>query len=79
MYVINFERLINGRISRFGTRGSSRRREKAMKKTCSSKRNIPLVVSMDLNLHIKYCSSQIKKIEKESYVDQYQGFKVYQK
>jgi hypothetical protein len=28
----------------------------------SSKLDIPPVVSMDWNLHIKYCSSQIKQI-----------------
>jgi hypothetical protein len=35
--------------------------------TCSSKLDIPLVVSMDWNLHIKDCSSQVKQLEKEAY------------
>jgi hypothetical protein len=56
---------MNGSIVRF--RSSSRRREKTMMTAHSSKLYIPLVVSMDWNLHIKDCSSQIKKIEKEAY------------
>jgi hypothetical protein len=47
---------MNGRIARF--RVSSRRREKTMKTTCFNKPDIPLVVSMDWNLHVKDCSSQ---------------------
>ena len=38
-----------------------------MTTTCSSKPDIPLVVSMDWNLHVKDFSSQIKQIEKEAY------------
>ena len=38
-----------------------------MTTTCSSKPDIPLVVSMDWNLHVKDCSSQIKQIEKGAY------------
>jgi hypothetical protein len=56
---------MNGSIARF--RSSSRRREKTMTTTRSSKPDIPPVVSMDWNLHIKDCSSQIKQIEKEAY------------
>ena len=56
---------MNGSIARFID--SSRRRENTMTTTCSSKPNIPLVVSMDWNLHVKDCSSQINKIEKEAY------------
>jgi hypothetical protein len=56
---------MNGNIAKF--RSSSKRREKTMTKTRSSKPDIPLVVSMDLNLHIKDCSSQIKQLEKEAY------------
>jgi hypothetical protein len=41
--------------------------KKTMMTTHSSKPNIPLVVSMDWNLHIKDCSSQIKQLEKEAY------------
>jgi hypothetical protein len=47
---------MNGSIARF--RVSSRRREKTMTTTCSSKPDIPLVVSMDWNLHVKDCYSQ---------------------
>jgi hypothetical protein len=47
---------MNGSIAIFI--GSSRRREKSMTTTCSSKPDIPLVVSMDWNLHVKDCSSQ---------------------
>jgi hypothetical protein len=47
---------MNGSIARFI--GSSRRREKTMTTTCSSKTYIPLVVSMDWNLHVKDYSSQ---------------------
>jgi hypothetical protein len=36
------KRLMNGSIARFRTRGSSKRREKTMTTTCSSKPNIPL-------------------------------------
>jgi hypothetical protein len=38
-----------------------------MTTTHSSKPDIPHVASMDWNLHIKYCSSQIKQLEKEAY------------
>jgi hypothetical protein len=41
--------------------------KKTMTTTRSSKLDIPLVVSMDWNLHIKDCSSQIKQLEKEAY------------
>jgi hypothetical protein len=41
--------------------------KKTMTTTHSSKPYIPPVVSMDWNLHIKDCSSQIKKLEKEAY------------
>jgi hypothetical protein len=56
---------MNGSIAKF--RSSSRRREKTMMRARSSKSDIPPVVSMDWNLHIKDYSSQIKKIEKEAY------------
>jgi hypothetical protein len=57
MYVRKCEKiLINGSIVRF--RGSSRRREKIMTTTRSSKPDIPLAISMDWNLHVKDCSSQ---------------------
>jgi hypothetical protein len=46
---------VNGRIAIFI--GSSRRREK------NYNDNSP--VSMDWNLHVKYCSSQIKKVRKK--------------
>jgi hypothetical protein len=38
---------MNERIVRFGTRGSSKRREKSMTIACSRKPDIPLVESMD--------------------------------
>jgi hypothetical protein len=38
-----------------------------MTTTRSSKPDIPPVASMDWNLHIKDCSSQIKQLEKEAY------------
>jgi hypothetical protein len=41
------KRLMNGSFARFRTRDSSRRREKTMTTTCSSKPDIPLEVSMD--------------------------------
>jgi hypothetical protein len=47
---------MNGTIERF--RVSSRRREKTMTTTCSNKPDIPLVVFMDWNLHVKDWSSQ---------------------
>jgi hypothetical protein len=47
---------MNGSIARFGD--SSRRREKTMTTTCSRKPDIPLVISMDWNLHVKDCSPQ---------------------
>jgi hypothetical protein len=56
---------MNGSIVRF--RGSSRRRENTMKKAHFSKPDVSPAVSMDWNLHVKDCSSQIKKIEKEAY------------
>jgi hypothetical protein len=56
---------MNGSIAKF--RSPSRRREKTMTTTCSSKPDIRLVVSINWNLHIKDCSSQIKQIEKEAY------------
>jgi hypothetical protein len=46
---------VNGSIARF--RGSSRRREKNY--------NDISPISMDWNLHIKYCSSQIKQVRKK--------------
>jgi hypothetical protein len=49
------KRLVNGSIARF--RGSSRRREK------NYNDNSP--VSMDWNLHVKDCSSQIKQVRKK--------------
>jgi hypothetical protein len=55
---------MNGRIAIL--RGSSKRREKTMTTSCSSKPDIPLVVSMDWNLHVKDCSSN-KESEKEAY------------
>ena len=57
MYVIKCERkrLMNESIARL--RDSSRRTENNMTTTCSSKPDIPLVVSMDWNLHVKDCSS----------------------
>jgi hypothetical protein len=56
---------MNGSIARF--RSSSRRRENTMTPARSSKPDIPPVVSMDWNLHIKDFSSQTKQIEKEAY------------
>jgi hypothetical protein len=56
---------MNGSIARF--KGSSRRREKTMTTTPFSKPDIPPAVSMDWNLHVKDCSSQIKQIKKEDY------------
>jgi hypothetical protein len=47
--------LVNGSIVRFI--GSSRRREK------NYNNNSP--VSMDWNLHVKYCCSQIKQVRKK--------------
>jgi hypothetical protein len=47
---------MNGIIAIF--KGSSKRRENTMTTTCSSKPNIPFVVSMDWNLRVKDCSSQ---------------------
>jgi hypothetical protein len=47
---------MNGSIAIF--RGSSRRREKTMTIAYFDKPDIPLVVSMDWNLHVKECSSQ---------------------
>jgi hypothetical protein len=55
---------MNGIIARF--RVSSRRREKTMTTTCSSKPYIPLVVSMDWNLHVKIVLPN-KASEKEAY------------
>jgi hypothetical protein len=56
---------MNGSIAKF--RSSSRRRKKTMTRTHSSKPNIPPLVSMDWNLPIKDCSSQINKFDKEAY------------
>jgi hypothetical protein len=47
---------MNGSIAKF--RSSSRRRENTMTRARSSKPDIPLVVSMDWNLNVKYYSSQ---------------------
>jgi hypothetical protein len=47
---------VNGSIARF--RGSSRRREK-------NSYNDSSPVSMDWNLHVKDCSSQIKQVRKK--------------
>jgi hypothetical protein len=46
---------VNGSIVRF--KGSSRRREKNY--------NDNSLVSMDWNLHVKHCPSQIKKVRKK--------------
>jgi hypothetical protein len=54
---------MNLSIARF--RGSSRRREKTMTTTCSSKPDIPLVVSMDWNLHVKELFFPIKQVRKK--------------
>ena len=53
---------MNGSIVKI--RSSSRRREDTMMTTYSSKLDIPPLISMDWNLHIKYGSFQIRKIEK---------------
>jgi hypothetical protein len=68
---------MNGSIERFID--CFRRREKTLTTTCSSKPNIPLVVSMDWNLHVKIVLPNKASEQKETHVCKYKktvyGFK----